>query len=945
MKTLRLFLSALSILLCTAGSIAQISIGGYNIYYGSVHNHSSVSDGSGTPANAYNYAKNTSHLDFFSLADHSGAIDASEWTAIKAAADQYNQDGVFTALWGFEWTSSSTYGHVAVLNTTDYCTTATPQNTFSALCAWLNSRECVAFFNHPGREDDTGNEFSHFSTTPSDKIVGMELWNKSDPFSMYYYNDGYYTNDGSKGYYDEAITRSWKIGASGSEDNHSANWGNYCNYRLAVLANANTRADIYAAMQARRFYSTLDKNIALSFKINGSEMGSTVDPGSYTMQILATDADNEIFTIVRLVKNGTVINTWNPNSSSPGISQSLTGSPADYFYVIVTEADGNEAISSPIWVSGNNPLPAVSITSPSTGAWYNGPASIGINATAADDGTIAKVEFYQNEIKIGEDLVSPYSFNWTNVAVGTYELTAKATDNLGAQATSSEVTVYVIPQNNVMASAIIATGNDDAEESAAGVMYLTSTDIELVYDTYNSAGNQTVGLRFLNMGIPAGANIQTAYIQFTTDEVTSGACTLTLKGEASDHSAVFAGANFNVSSRPVTGASVSWVPVGWAIAGEAGLNQRTPDITTIIQEIVDLTGYTNASAITAIITGTGTRSAEAFEGSSTQAARLFVTYSTAPLADFTANPTTIDEGSYVQFTDQSTHNPLTWNWSFTGGTPSESTAQNPSILYGTPGVYPVTLIVSNAGGSDTLTRSAYIHVNPTDYCASQSTNYSGEFISKFTLGTFENASTGSNYSDFTGLTISLQSNKRYTVKITPTFSGGKKMEYFKVWIDYNNDMDFDDSGENVISTSKNAEVKLNFTTPANASGTTRLRVAMKRVSYPGSCETFTYGEVEDYTVSFGAKSSAAEIEALSRIENSQPGLKIYPNPAEQLLYFETAGSGSYDVEMYSMQGILVYKSTVEDSRKMLDISMLNPGIYIIKCTGSEGLNTKKVVIY
>jgi len=945
----RIYYSVLvaSLLIYSTGLSAQVSIGGYNVYYGSLHNHSNVSDGTGTPAEAYNYAKNTSHLDFFSLADHSGAIDATEWTSIKNAANAYNQDGVFTAFWGFEWTSSGAYGHVAVINTDDYCTTSSPTNTFSTLCNWLNSRNCVAFFNHPGRENAAGTEFSHFSTTPSDKLVGMELWNKSVGFSTFYYNDGYYLNDGNKGYYDEAIVRNWKIGASGSEDNHSGNWGNYCNYRLAVLANAKTRTDIYAAFQARRFFSTLDKNLAMSFKINGSEMGSTIAPGNFSLQILASDGDGEIFTSIILMKNGAASITWAPNSTSPIITSSLVCSNADYFYVIVHQADGNEAISSPIWcTSGGNLPPTVSITSPANNASFDEPASVTINASASDDdGIITKVEFYQGAVKLGEDLTSPFSFDWINVNDGTYSLTAVATDNLSAQTTSAPVTIIVNDLGYSFASSAIASGSDDVEENQSGVMYITSTDIELVYDSYNSNGNQTVGLRFLNLGIPKNASILDAYIQFTVDEVASGACSLTIKGENNDNSSAFTTTIFNVSSRPVTTAAVSWAPVGWTVAGEAGLNQQTPDLSGMIQEIVNRPAYTSASAISIIITGSGTRSAEAYEGSATQAARINVIYSLAPVANFIADQTNIAPGGTVHFTDQSTNDPTTWNWSFPGGNPETSTDQNPIVTYSAAGEYDVTLTVSNPGGTNALTRANYIHVAVPSYCASTSTNCSLEYISKFTIGSTYKSSDASTYSDFTGFIFNLQPGTKYTVKITPTFTGQKKMEYFKVWIDYNHDLDFNDAGENVITGMKNAELKATFTAASNATGTTRLRVAMKRDAYSGTCETFTYGEVEDYTVNFGSKSGIVEGEEISSENGTNYGLKIYPNPADLILNIEKIDEDAIELEIYSIHGQLVCKSLIENTVTRIDISRLQKGIYLIRYAGQGGIKTEKLVVY
>ena len=347
MKTRLLILCLLTYALVKA---APPSIGGYNVYYGHLHNHTIYSGGAGTPSQAYSYARNTAKLDFFGLSDHDTEIDSLEWVDTKAQADTFNQDGVFTTFYGFEWSYYGTYGHVTVVNTPDY-TTYIATNTFKNLETWLSTRNGIAFFNHPGRENLYGREFDHFTDTPSDRFVGMELWNKGDGFSTYYYNDGYTPNDNSKGYYDEALSLGWKIGASGSSDNHSATWGTSEDYRMAILSNNLTRTDLLQAMQARRFYSTMDKNLALSFKINNQEMGSTVIPGTYTFQIQASDADNEVFTDVKLFdKSHNVVQTWSPNSTNVNVSTSLNAADGNYYYVKVTEADGGEAISSPIWI-------------------------------------------------------------------------------------------------------------------------------------------------------------------------------------------------------------------------------------------------------------------------------------------------------------------------------------------------------------------------------------------------------------------------------------------------------------------------------------------------------------------------------------------------------------------------------------------------------------------
>jgi thiosulfate dehydrogenase [quinone] large subunit len=325
------------------------SIGGYHVYFGTIHNHSNVSDGLGTPNEAYYYAFRYSDYDFFGLADHDLMMDRPEWEAIKKAANDFNRDGVFTTFSGFEW--SSDVGHVTVINSEEYCSCKVePENTFRGLLDWVNNHECVAFFNHPGREDVYDNEFNHFTDTPSDKFVGIELWNGRNDFSRYYYNDGYFTDDGKKSFYDEAISRGWSIGAAGSEDNHRGDHGSYTQKRLAILADTLTRSALYDALKARRFYSTLDKSLALSFKVGGNEMGASIASGNYGFIVTASDRENEVFTIVQIYKNGKRLSEWNIIEMNVNVSGTIETSPGDYFYVKITQQDGDEAISSPIFI-------------------------------------------------------------------------------------------------------------------------------------------------------------------------------------------------------------------------------------------------------------------------------------------------------------------------------------------------------------------------------------------------------------------------------------------------------------------------------------------------------------------------------------------------------------------------------------------------------------------
>jgi chitodextrinase len=138
------------------------------------------------------------------------------------------------------------------------------------------------------------------------------------------------------------------------------------------------------------------------------------------------------------------------------------------------------------------------------------------------------------------------------------------------------------------------------------------------------------------------------------------------------------------------------------------------------------------------------------------------------------------------------------------------------------------------------------------YCASQGNSIADEYIGRVQLGTINNATGGvTGYVDYTSLSTDLTKNTAYTITITPTWTGSTYSEGYAVFIDYNQDGDFADAGETVWSAaaSTTTPVSGTFTVPSSAtSGATRMRVSMKYNGVPTSCETFSYGQVEDYTV-------------------------------------------------------------------------------------------------
>ncbi|MDI9591449.1 MAG: PKD domain-containing protein [Bacteroidota bacterium] len=154
-----------------------------------------------------------------------------------------------------------------------------------------------------------------------------------------------------------------------------------------------------------------------------------------------------------------------------------------------------------------------------------------------------------------------------------------------------------------------------------------------------------------------------------------------------------------------------------------------------------------------------------------------------PVADFTATPTTVYAGETVSFTDLSTNNPTSWNWSFSGGTPTSSTTQNPQVVYNSPGTYNVSLTVSNAFGTDTKTKTDYIHVNTpsiVNFTADQTIINQGEVVHFSDLSTgnpyfwlweFQGGTPAINYQQ--NPTIIFKTPGTFTVKLTVSYANGQ----------------------------------------------------------------------------------------------------------------------------------------------------------------------------
>jgi PKD repeat protein len=230
-----------------------------------------------------------------------------------------------------------------------------------------------------------------------------------------------------------------------------------------------------------------------------------------------------------------------------------------------------------------------------------------------------------------------------------------------------------------------------------------------------------------------------------------------------------------------------------------------------------------------------------------------------PISDFSSSSTTICAGSTITYTDLSTNNASSWSWTFPGGTPATSTAQNPTVTYSTPGTYNVTLTASNGAGSGTtMTKVSYITVNSSARAAtcnptSGNTTYG---ITNVTLNTINNTTPlndGAIIDYSCTKTTSLTTNTLYNISTTVGTAGP---HWLRVYIDYNDDGDFVDAGENIFAPANGTGTLTgSFTTPASVSSYNtllRMRVITDRsgggATTPGPCTALSRGQAEDYGV-------------------------------------------------------------------------------------------------
>ncbi len=318
---------------CASGALAQT----YNIYFGDLHTHTGYSDGSGTPAEAFQHAKSSGQADFMAVTDHAPSVNPKEWKDTVAQADIFTES-TFVAIAGFEYCKD--WGHMCIFNTAlSNPRTTDPSKYYDKLVALPGS---IGQWNHPTWScGDNFDGFAYYSAARDSRMGLIEVNN---------WGDRYEAN------YPLALDMGWHVSPAANSDAHEANWITGWELRTAVLATSLTRDNIYDAILNNRTYATEDRNLRISYTLNGNVLGSII-PATSTMNIVVhaedpdTSSGDTIIRIEIISDGGTVVASQDYSAYSVDFQTTLTSTTSKYYYVKVTKAQNKFAWTAPVWIT------------------------------------------------------------------------------------------------------------------------------------------------------------------------------------------------------------------------------------------------------------------------------------------------------------------------------------------------------------------------------------------------------------------------------------------------------------------------------------------------------------------------------------------------------------------------------------------------------------------
>ena len=355
----------------------------YQLYFGQLHSHTTYSDGSGSLASALEYVKGLpadANVDFVAFTDHSNYFDEKNsanpedalydmtkatpssqevWKEYKGTIADFNaSQSDVVAIGGFEMTWSGGPGHINTFNTPGIVsrnnktlnnkTDDAGMKAYYSLLSRPEGAGSLSQFNHPGSTFGTFSDFAYWDAVIDTRIQMVEVGNGEGAIGA----GGYFP---SYEYYTMALDKGWHLAPTNNQDNHKGKWGNANNARDVVLTDDFSEQGIYKAIQDMRMYATEDKNLEIYYSVNGNLLGSTIsevpEKLNFSVQVSDPDGSDSIQKVELIVNSGKVAYTWDDAAVLASGDLSCELDPDyTYYYVRVTQNDGDLAVTSPVWV-------------------------------------------------------------------------------------------------------------------------------------------------------------------------------------------------------------------------------------------------------------------------------------------------------------------------------------------------------------------------------------------------------------------------------------------------------------------------------------------------------------------------------------------------------------------------------------------------------------------
>ena len=356
----------------------------YQKYFGQLHSHTTYSDGSGSLESALSYVAGlpeSANVDFVAFTDHSNYFDekssanpedalydmsaataASQktWAEYKGAIADFNAEyaGEKVALGGFEMTWSGGPGHINTFNTPGIVsrnnttlnnkTADGGMKAYYALLSRAEGGESISQFNHPGSTFGTFSDFAYWDPVIDERMFLVEVGNGEGAIG----SGGYFP---SYEYYTMALDKGWHLAPTNNQDNHKGKWGNANDARGVIITDDFSEEGIYEAIRNYRMYATEDKNLEIDYTVNGELLGAQLPDDVEQLDVSVTvsgpDASDSIAKVEIIVNSGKVAHVWDdPAELAAGQLTAVLAPDYSYYYVRVTEADGDIAVTAPVWV-------------------------------------------------------------------------------------------------------------------------------------------------------------------------------------------------------------------------------------------------------------------------------------------------------------------------------------------------------------------------------------------------------------------------------------------------------------------------------------------------------------------------------------------------------------------------------------------------------------------